>query len=51
MKKFVFIIQMESNLNNYSIGDFGTREEAEKYINDKGLDIYPYIPIIVKKMV
>jgi hypothetical protein len=49
--KIKYVILMESNLNDYSIGDFATKEEAEKYIKSNGLNIYPYLPIIVKKLV
>ena len=47
----MYVIVMESSLNNYSIGDFATREDAENYIEDNGLDIYPHLPIIIEKMV
>ena len=46
----MYVILMESNCNNYSIGDFATREDAENYIESKNLNIYSYLPIIVKKM-
>jgi hypothetical protein len=51
MKKIIYVIWMESSINDYLIGDFATKEEAEKYIESKGLDIYPNIPIIIKKLV
>lgn len=50
MEKIKFFICMQSNLNNYSIGDFETKEEAENYIKNKNLSVYAF-PIIIKKMV
>ena len=46
MNRIKYIILMQSNFNNYSIGDFTTREDAEKYIKSKNL-VYAFI---IKKM-
>lgn len=49
MEKIKYFICVKSNLNNYSIGDFDTQEDAENYIKTKNLDVYAF-PIILKKM-
>lgn len=49
MEKIKYFICVQSNLNNYSIGDFDTQEDAENYIKTKNLDVYAF-PIILKKM-
>lgn len=46
MEKIIYVINMQSNFNNYSIGDFATREDAENYIKTKNL-VYAFI---IKKM-
>jgi hypothetical protein len=49
MEKIIYVICMQSNNNNYSIGNFDTQEEVENYIKTKNLDVYAF-PIILKKM-
>lgn len=44
----IYVIEFE-NRDDYYIGNFSTYEEAEKYIEDNGLDQYPLVPMILKK--